>query len=406
MIYSNIGTRYMLESLAKFIPRSAVFVLLVLTLAAIAAFGAVSHLVARFNANEQARGRKLYDLGLADMRAKNPDAAIEAFRAALTCDHSNSQYQLSLGRALRDTGRLDEAESYLQSLWQRTPDDGTINLALARVAARRGSVDDSLHYYHNAMYGAWKADPDVNRRNARVELIQFLLQKNARAQAQSELVALTAFLPADPALQLQAAQLLAQAQDFPDSLHEYEKVLSLDRGSFAAMAGAGDVAYRAGMYRTAQHYLQEAVDANPQDSSSRDLLTSSSLILETDPFVRRISDAERNRRIDAAFTKAGERLAACAQQKGVDLTTAGAGASGSTASPTPPAPPLMTLHARWLETKPDLPRLSRAGETDLPDAIMDLVFQIEQQTATDCGEPQGADQALLLISRDREAADQ
>jgi tetratricopeptide (TPR) repeat protein len=387
----------MFESFLKSIPRSAVFVLLLLTLAAIAAFGAVSHLVARFNANEQARGRKLYDLGLADLRAGNPDAAIEAFRAALTCDHSNSQYQLSLGRALRDTGRLDEAESYLQSLWQRSPDDGTINLALARVAARRGSIEDSLHYYHNAMYGAWKSDPDVNRRNSRVELIQFLLQRNARAQAQSELVALTAFLPADPALHLQAAELLAQAQDYPDSLREYEKVLNLDRSSSAAMAGAGDVAYRAGMYRSAQNYLQDAVTANPQDAGSRNLLTTASTVLETDPFVRRISDAERNRRIDAAFAAAGKRLAACAQQTGVSLTNPDPDAAN--------APPLMSLQANWLATKRDLPRLSRAGETDLPDAIMDLVFQIEQQTAADCGEPQGADEALLLISRDREAAD-
>jgi hypothetical protein len=37
---------------------------------------------------------------------------------------------------------------------------------------------------------------------------------------------------------------------------------------------------------------------------------------------------------------------------------------------------------------------------------MDIVFQIEQQAANDCGEPQGLDQALLLISRNREAADQ
>jgi tetratricopeptide (TPR) repeat protein len=388
----------MFESLAKFIPRSAVFVLLVLTLAAIAAFGAVSHLVARFNANQRSRGHKLYDLGLADLRARNPDAAIEAFRAALTCDHSNSQYQLSLGRALRDTGRLDEAESYLQSLWQRSPDDGTINLALARVAARRGSIEDAVHYYHNAMYGAWKSDPDTNRRNARIELIQFLLQRNARAQAQSELVALTAFLPADPALHLQSAQLLAQAQDYSDSLKEYEKVLSLDRGNTAAMEGTGNVAYSAGMYRTAQHYLQDAVNANPQDAGSHDLLATASLVLATDPFIRRISDAERNRRIVAAFAKVGERLTACAQQKGVSLTAANAAASN--------ASPFVTLQSRWLATKRDLPRLSKAGETDLPDAIMDLVFQIEQQTATDCGEPQGVDEALLLISRDREAADQ
>jgi tetratricopeptide (TPR) repeat protein len=389
----------MLESLAKLIPRSAVFVLVALTLAAIAAFGAVSHLVARFNANAQARGRKLYAAGIADMSAGNPDRAIDEFRAALTCERTNSQYQLSLGRALRDTGRLDEAESYLQSLWQRNPDDGPINLALARVAARRGSLDDSLHYYHNAMYGSWKSDPDTNRRNARIELIQFLLQRQALVQAQSELVALAAFLPPEPALQLQAAQLMSEARDYPDAQAEYEKVLRIDRTNHAALAGAGTVAYRAGHYGTAQSFLKEAVDVDPQDSRSRELLDSAARVVESDPLVRHISDAERNRRIAAAFLKAGERLTSCAQQKNVDFNR-----DYSTANI--PEPPIVKLHSQWLKTQPDLRHLRTAGETDMPDAIMDLVFQIEQQTANDCGEPQGIDEALLLISRDREAADQ
>ena len=37
---------------------------------------------------------------------------------------------------------------------------------------------------------------------------------------------------------------------------------------------------------------------------------------------------------------------------------------------------------------------------------MDVVFQIEQQTAALCGPPQGSDLALLLISQKREAASQ
>jgi len=395
----------MFQVLAKLVPRSAIFVLMVLTVAAVAAFAAVSHLVTRFNANQQSRGRKLYAQGMADLNAGAANRAIEEFRAALTCDRANPQYQLSLGRALRDTGRLDEAESYLDSLWQRTPEDGTINLALARVSSRRGSVDDATRYYHNAMYGVWNSDPESNRRDARLELVEFLLQKNARAQAQSELVALAAFLPSEPALHLRTADLLAQAQDYRDALAEYERVLHLDRGSPAVLAGAGEVAYRAGHYRTAQRYLQAAVNAKSQDPTLRYLLSSASLILETDPFVGRISDAERNRRIATAFAKAGERLTSCAQQRGVDLTAAANASAPSSLAPSPSPPSLAPLESRWLATRSDLHRLRSAGETDLPDAIMDLVFQIEQQTAEDCGEPQGADEALLLISRDRETAD-
>jgi tetratricopeptide (TPR) repeat protein len=392
----------MLEFLSKLIPRSAVFVLLVLTLAAVAAFAAVSHLVTRFNLNQQARGRKLYAQGLVDVSAHNSTLAIEEFRAALTCDSNNSQYQLALGRALRDTGRLDEAESYLESLWQRTPEDGTINLALARVAARRGSLDDATRYYHNAMYGVWTSDADANRRKARIELIEFLLQKKAQVQAQSELVALADFLPPDSALHLQAAQLFMQAQDYSSALAEYEKVLHFDHDNPAAFAGAGEAAYHAGRYRTAEHYLEDGALANPQDSNSRNLQTTAKLILDTDPFVRRISDAERNRRIAADFDSAGKRLTSCAQQKGVDLTSTG----NTTENKESPSFPLTALESRWLDAKHDLPRLRSIAETDLPDTIMDVVFQIEQQTAADCGEPQGIDEALLMISRNREAADQ
>jgi tetratricopeptide (TPR) repeat protein len=404
----------MFQKVAQLIQRSAVVVLLLLTLAAVAAFAAVNHLVTRYNLNQQARGRRLYAQGHADMDAGNPDRAIEEFRAALTCDRTNPQYQLSLGRALRDTGRLDEAESYLQSLWERTPEDATINLALARVAARRGNLDEATRYYHNAMYGVWTDDADANRRKARFEFIEFLLQKNAMVQARSELVALAAFLPPDPALHLSAAQLLMQAKDYPEALAEYEKVLRLDRGNPSALAGAGEAAFQSGHYRTAHGYLQGAINANPQDAASRALHDSANLILETDPFLHRISDAERNRRISTDFDNAGQRLAACAQQKAVDLSAAKTvGAPGlaavarpGTAAPTSTPSPLALLNARWLEMKRQMPLLRSAGETDLPDAIMDLVFQIEQQASAECGEPQGVDEALLLISRNREAADQ
>lgn len=394
----------MIGFFARFVRRSAFFVLLVLTLGAVVAFAAVNHLVKRYFANEQARGRKLYAQGVVDLNAGHPELAIEEFRAALTCDRGNSQYQLTLGRALRDTGRLDEAQSYLQSLWERTPEDATINLALARIAVRRGSVDDALRYYHNAMYGVWASDGDANRRKARLELAEFLLQKNALEQARSELLALAAALPPDPALHLRTADLLVQAQDYPDALAEYDQVLHLDRGNAAALAEAGRTAYRAGLFRTAQRYLQAAVAANPQDPMLRALYASSTLILQTDPFVRRISDAERNRRIAAAFAKSEERLSACAGGKGVDLKSVKP--SDSPSSPLPSTPPLVGLQSRWLAAKRELPRMNSETETDLPDVIMDLVFEIEQRTAQDCGGPNGVDEALLRISLNRETAEQ
>lgn len=395
----------MAKFLDKLFPRSAILVLVLLTLAAVVGFAVVGHLVTRYNANRQARGRRLYARGLADLNSGNAGKALEELRAALTSDPSNGQYELSLGRALRDTGRLDEAESYLESLWQRTPEDGTINLALARVAARRGSINDALRYYHNAMYGVWASDADGNRRKAQTELIEFLLQKNALAEARSELVALAASLPPDPVLQLRTAELMLQTHDYGDALAEYERILRFDRGNAAALAGAGETAYRAGRYRTAQHYLQAAVSTNSTDANLADLLASTNAILQTNPFARRIPDAERNRRLAAAFDDAGQRLTECAQQRGISLAMVKPAASSLSASPGS-APPLVLLESRWLAAKPELRRLRYEEENDLPDVIMDLVFAIEQQTAQDCGEPQGVNHALLMIARDRDTADE
>jgi tetratricopeptide (TPR) repeat protein len=384
---------------AKLVPRSAPVKLLILTFAAVVSFAAVSHLVARFTANQRARGRKLYARGMTEATATRYDDAIAAFRAALTCDPTNSQYQLSLARALRDSNdprRLDEAESYLIALWQRTPQDAAVNLALARVAAHRGSIEDATRYYHNAMYGVWNSDPDANRSKARIELIQFLLKKGAPDKAESELMALATSLPPDPTAHLQAAQLFAQAHDDAGALDQYQEVLRRDAANSAALAGAGHAAFRSGNYVSAQRYLEEAVRINPQDAKSPQLLATVDLILRTNPFPSHISDAERNRRITAAFAQAETRLTECARQNGVDLK----------ATTTSPASPLPTLQSRWTAAKPNLARLRSPAETDLPDAIMDVVFQIERQTATVCGPPQGLDEALLLISQKREAAGQ
>ena len=246
------------------------------------------------------------------------------------------------------------------------------------------------------MYGVWNSDPDANRSKARIELIQFLLKKNAPEKAESELMALATSLPPDPAAHLRAAQLFAQAQDNAGALAQYQEVLRLDPQNSTALAGAGEAAYRSGNYATAQRYLQAAVYATSQDANSIRLLASADLIRRTNPFHSHISDAERNRRITAALEQAEKRLSECAQQSGVDLKAAA----------TPAASPLSQLQSRWTAAQPDLAHLRSPAETDLPDSIMDVVFQIEQQTAAMCGQPQGLDLALLLISQKREAASQ
>ncbi len=383
--------------------RRTPLVLAVLTLIAILAFAAVSRLVTRLKANQKQIGWHSFEAGLAEVQSGRPERALDDFREALIYDRDNPQYQLSLARALRDTGRLNESETYLLHLWDAAPQDSTINLALARLAARRQSVDDALRYYHNAIYGAWSSDADNNRRKTRFELIEFLLKQDAKPQAQAELMALAQVLPPDPAPHLKVADLLRQTQDYESALAQYKIVLKLDRGNPAALAGAGDSAFHLGRYRSAEKYLQPAVTLQPGNTQARSQLQIATLVLQSDPFLHRVSDAERNRRITVAFFHAGERLKSCAQSQAIDLPVKPV---TGTVQPHSSANDLTSLWARWQAARPQLRRLNSPTNADLPDTLMDLVQEIEHQTATRCGEPSGLDLALLLGARDRETADQ
>lgn len=377
-------------------------VLAVLTLIAIVGFAVVSRLVTRLKANEKRIAWHAYKAGLVEVKAGRPDRALDDFRAALVYDADNPEYQLNLARALRDTGRLDESEAYLLHLWNAEPQDSTINLALGRLAARRGSMDDAIRYYHNAIYGAWTSDPDQNRRKTRFELIEFLLQQKASPQAQAELLLLAQVLPPDPAQRVRLAEMFAEARDYQEALEQYQAVLKVDGKDAVALAGAGEAAFQMGRYRTAVRYLKQGAQVNPDDAHTRQRLQDASLVLETDPFLRGIPDVERNRRIANASAHAGDRLRSCAASRGITLN---ADAVDRQESVLPLSTDLPSLWAQWQRAQPDIQRIGAPSKADLPDTLMDLIFGIEQQTATLCGEPEGVDLALLLISRGREAVD-
>jgi tetratricopeptide (TPR) repeat protein len=386
--------------------RRTPLVLAVLVATAILGFSAVSHLVTRLKANEKRIAYHAFEAGMAAYRSNDPGRALDDFRAALSYDRDNPTYQLGLARALRDTGRLDESEAYLVHLWEGSPQDSTINLALARLATRRHSVDDAIRYYHNAIYGVWPDDPDRNRRQARFELIDFLLEQKTLPQAQAELIALTQVLPPLPSAHLAVATRFRQAQDLSNALVQYEIALKLDYRDASALDGAAETAFQLGRYTTAEKYLQKAVELYPKNDPLRQQLESATLVLATDPFLHHLSDAERNRRLVSAVTHAGERLKTCAHQLQIALPTPAPANEPPALSPAPSTGDLPDLWIRWNAIRRDLRQLNTASSADLPDMLMDLVTQIEQQTAQRCGQPTGTDLALLLISRDREAADQ
>ncbi len=387
----------MLRAQLQSFTRRRSFIFASLTLLAILCFLAVSRLVTRFGEQEKALARHMYALGQSEQAAGQPERALEAYRAALLYDRDNFQYQLSLARALRDSGRTEEAETYLLRLWEANPQDGAVNLALGRLAARRGAVEGALDYYHNAIYGIWSANAESARNDAEFELIEFLIKAGAEPQAQAELITLAARHPNDndKDINMRIAQLFMQVHDYEHALTAFQLVWERDRGNAAAVAGAGDAAFALARFRKAESYLRTALKLNPNDAHSSELLQMTNTILAADPFARGITEAESVRRIRSAFEIAGARLESCAKQKNVDLTNAAV-----------PTGSLVTLRLRWLAMKSPMKNSNFssdfAGASGSP---MDLVADIEQETATACGEPSGMDKALLLMAQGHSSSD-
>jgi tetratricopeptide (TPR) repeat protein len=195
-------------------------VLAVLAALALVFFLAVTGLSRVYHTQREALGNRWFNRGVADLNAKRFDGAVMEFRSALLYSRDNYSYQLNLAEALIGLKRTAEASTYLVNLWDRQPEDGLVNLSLARIAVQRGQTEQALRYYHNAIYAAWPRDQEVKRRDARLELIEFMLATNAKAQAQSELIALEENMGEDPSVQQRVGDLFLRVPDYEHALDE------------------------------------------------------------------------------------------------------------------------------------------------------------------------------------------
>jgi len=346
-----------------------------------------------------ALGQQWYRRGTSDLNAGHVDDAIVDFRTALIYARDDENYDLSLAQALIAAGRLDEAQAYLTSLWERDPGNAQVNLELGRLYAREGNTDETLRYYHSAMYDEWPGrDPAEARRAVRFELFRFLMQHGDQGEAKGELIGMAALLPPDPALYTQVGQLFMEVGDYTRAAYEFEAALKLDRNAEAALVGGGEAEFHLGNYDAARRHLERALRQKPDEASTRqirDMLDQADLVLATDPFNPGLKVAERNRRVIEAFKQAVSRLAAC----GAPVTTGAAKGGPATASA--PASGLAGLANRAGALQPQVREDVLTQNPDLATDVMNFVFDAEQSTTQGCSAPQPLDRALLLLASRR-----
>lgn len=377
------SNRLNLRAVATSQPLSLAF-LTVLSIVLFLVVTAISHI---YDAQQQALAVRWSSRGATELGAQHYPAAVNDFRTALLYSRDDPTYDLHLAQALMGERRYDEAEAYLTNLWERHPEDGEVNLELARIAASKRDTNGAIRFYHNAIYSIWPADLEHERQTARFELIQLLLHDRAYPQAQSELIALSANLGEESALRAQVGSLFLEAQDDDHALSEFRMSLRGDPHNQAALAGAGRAAFELARYPEAARYLREAVDESPKDTNSTSLLRVAEHVLQMDPYRQGITVAERDRIVVEDFAAASTRLDAC-----------------NVLSSSSALAPWQTLRQNWTSLKPHITPYGLRQDPDRIQAAMALVFDIEHQTAGVCGPPSEADTALLLIANMREGS--
>ena len=154
----------------------------------------------------------------------------------------------------------DAARQVLLGVRELTPEDPEVNVQLARLEGRHDDLTGTVRYYQNAVYGSWSSDQLDARREVRIELIRYLLAHEQRGRALSELLVLSGNLPDDVKSQTEAGHLFLDAGEPRRGLDRFRQALRIDPKNGAALAGAGESAFEAGDYTSAQRYLR-AVDS-------------------------------------------------------------------------------------------------------------------------------------------------
>jgi tetratricopeptide (TPR) repeat protein len=208
------------------------------------------------------------------------------------------------------------------------------------------------------------------------------------------LIALTANLPLDPALETQVATLLLKTGEYEHAVPLFRQALRLHLNYTPALEGAGEANFEMRNYRDARRYLARAQRQGALSTQSQSRLETATLILESDPLAPRLSDQERVRRTLRAFAQSMARLSGCARARGVSF--------GNDQQQSD----LQKMHALALVLRPKVRERNLARDPDLLLKVTDMVFEIEKITERACGEPQGVDLALLLLSRAQEGGNE
>lgn len=345
------------------------------------------------NNKKTSLGVEWYRAGIYALERGAGSEAVEDFENALAFN-SSYEYRLKLAEALVAAGRLPEAQARLISLYDARPGDANISLQLARLYAAGGDVSQAQRFYESAIYGVWQSPQDSlqKRLSVRAELANFLVASGRRADAQAQLISLSAEAPQTVDAHLQLARMFLGAGAPRNAFAEANAARLMDKTRADAVALQGEAAFAINDFAAADKWLSLADSMAPGNLTISSLHRRAQSVVAADPFAKGVQGQRRAQRIVDAYRVADDRLERCNRE-----TPFIAPKQGGT-----PQPRWADLQ-RWAEQlRPAMVPRKVLREDDLQEAAMRFIFSVEQATRETCGVPRtDTDDSLYLLSRQR-----
>jgi tetratricopeptide (TPR) repeat protein len=356
----------------------------VLLCATVVLFAITLFLFRSFTARRAELAEYWSSIGSDDLQSQNPEAAIAALRTALVYAPGARPYELLLAQALGESncaGCRDESYNYYMSLWESSPGDGSINLALARIARQRNDRQNAINFYRASIYGTWEGNGVDRRAAVRLELAGYLIETQNFSSARLELLTAGTNAPDNFDRNMTIASMLEKAGDRTDAFAYYQKAIADRPTDPTALDAAGRLAYESGDFAAAHRLLAlEDRGESSLDPQAETLMEDARRIVDLTPSAT-LPPHERIERILTDRSIARKRFDSCAAHF--------AGARPEE---------IDSLDQRWSGADGTANAEALLHDPSLQASAMQLAFDTEVDTAQICTAAAGDDALLLRLA--------
>jgi tetratricopeptide (TPR) repeat protein len=214
-------------------------------------------------------------LGMAKLMEGSLSEASSAFHRAIRINSGNSTAHYGMGRVLLAQGRVDEALKELNTSAYQFPNSAPLHLALGQAYSTQGNNNAALKEYRQSIAikpenpDAYLGIADIREGRGDLEL------------SIAELRSGIEMMPNNIDLHMRVANEDLQLEKLDDAVKEYTTVLNSNPGSADAAKGLTRAYYLKAQkeatgafilsneYEDAQHYIDQAVQMNPNDMELR-----------------------------------------------------------------------------------------------------------------------------------------